>query len=65
MGRPHGWERRVQAGEELEEQVESEVKVLVAQSCPTLCYLTDCATRLLCSWDSPGKNTGVGCHPLL
>ena len=22
-------------------------------------------TRLLCSWDSPGKNTGVGCHPLL
>ena len=23
------------------------------------------ATRLLCSWDSPGKNTGVGCHALL
>ena len=21
--------------------------------------------RLLCSWDSPGKNTGVGCHCLL
>ena len=21
--------------------------------------------RLLCSWDSPGKNTGVGCHSLL
>ena len=21
--------------------------------------------RLLCPWDSPGKNTGVGCHPLL
>ena len=20
------------------------------------------ATRLLCPWDSPGKNTGVGCH---
>ena len=20
---------------------------------------------LLCSWDSPGKNTGVGCHALL
>ena len=20
------------------------------------------ATRFLCSWDSPGKNTGVGCH---
>ena len=21
--------------------------------------------RLLCSWNSPGKNTGVGCHALL
>ena len=21
-------------------------------------------TRVLCSWDSPGKNTRVGCHPL-
>ena len=22
-------------------------------------------TRLPCPWDSPGKNTGVGCHVLL
>ena len=22
-------------------------------------------TRLLCPWNSPGKNTGVGCHSLL
>ena len=22
-------------------------------------------TRLLCPWDSPGKNSGVGCHALL
>ena len=22
-------------------------------------------TRLLCPWDPPGKNTGVGCHFLL
>ena len=22
-------------------------------------------TRVLCPWDSPGKNTGVGCHSLL
>ena len=22
-------------------------------------------TRLICPWDSPGKNTGVGCHFLL
>ena len=30
------------------------------QSCPTLCD-----PRLPCPWDSPGKNTGVGCHFLL
>ena len=28
----------------------------------TLCTV---AARLLCRWDSPGKNTGVGCHFLL
>ena len=33
------------------------------QSCPTLCNPID--GRLLCPWDSPGKNTGVGCHFLL
>ena len=36
------------------------------QSCPTLCDPHRWqATRLLCPWDSPGKNTGVGCHFLL
>ena len=42
------------------------VLCLVTQSCPTLCDPRDC------SWpdssvhgDSPGKNTGVGCHALL
>ena len=34
------------------------------QLCPTLCNPTQ-PTRLLCPWDSPGKNTGVGCHSLL
>ena len=34
------------------------------QSCLTLQPM-DCPTRLLCSWDSPGKNTGVGCYALL
>ena len=33
------------------------------QSCPTLC---DCIDGRLCHpRDSPGKNTGVGCHFLL
>ena len=30
----------------------------------TLCDLMK-SCRLLCLWDSPGKNTGVGCHSLL
>ena len=32
-----------------------------AQSCPTLFD----PARLLCPWDFPGRNTGVGCHFLL
>ena len=32
------------------------------QSCPSL---SEKPTRFLCPWDSPGKNTGVGCHALL
>ena len=39
------------------------VLCLVTQSCLTLCNPVDC--RLLCPWDSPGKNTGVGYHFLL
>jgi len=38
----------------------------VAQLCPTLLQPHGLwPTRLLCPWDSPGKNTGVGCHFLL
>ena len=36
------------------------------QLCPTLCDPIDGSPpRLPCPWDSPGKNTGVGCHFLL
>ena len=37
------------------------------QSCPTLCDPVDGrqSTRLPRPWDSPSKNTGVGCHLLL
>ena len=41
------------------------------QSCPTLCDPMDCSLPgfsvhgILRPWDSPGKNTGVGCHFLL
>ena len=30
-----------------------------------LCDSMDIARGLLCPWDSPSKNTGVGCHALL
>ena len=39
---------------------------LVAQSCPALCHPMDCRPPgSSVSGDSPGKNTGVGCHSLL
>ena len=35
------------------------------QSCPTLCDPIDGSPPGSCPWDSPGKNTGLGCHFLL
>ena len=39
--------------------------VLVTKSCPTLVIPWTVPARVLCPWDSSGKNTGVGCHFLL
>ena len=33
------------------------------RSCLTLCNLMDHSPQALCPWDSPGKNTQVGCPP--
>ena len=42
------------------------VKVLVTLLCPTICNpMNRSPPRLLCPWNSPGKNTGVDCHFLL
>ena len=42
------------------------VLCLVTQSCPTLCNPMDCRSSCYSvHGDSPGKNTGVGCHALL
>ena len=41
---------------------EWKAKVLVSQSCLTLCDPMNCS---LCPWNSPGKNTGVGSHSFL
>ena len=48
----------------------TKMKVLVAQSHPTLCEPMNCSLppltpRILCPWVSPSKNTRVGCHSLL
>ena len=46
--------------------VHARVHVQSLQSCPPLCDPMDCGLpRLLCAWDSPGKNPGGGCHALL
>ena len=46
--------------------VRLKLKVLVAQLCPTLCHTMDYEpARLLCPWNSSGKNPGMGCHSLL
>ena len=47
-------------------------KIIIKTACQVASVLSDSVrphglqpTRLLCPWDSPGKNTGVGCHFLL
>ena len=50
----------------LKHNPQAKVKVSDAQSCLILCNSMDFSPPgLLCPWDSPGKNTGVGCHFLL
>ena len=47
-------------------QGDSLLLCLVAQSCPTFCDSMDCnPPGSSVHGDSPGKNTGVGCHALL
>ena len=41
------------------------VEVLITKSCLTLGPRGLQPARLLCPWDSPDQNTGVGCHSLL
>ena len=42
------------------------LKVFISQLCLTLCDpMVTKPSSLLCLWNSPGKNTGVGSHSLL
>ena len=47
-------------------EAQAGIKIEVSQSFPTICnqWAVAC-TKLLCPWNSPGKNTGVGCQFLL
>ena len=51
---------------QLRKKMARAMKVLLAQSCPTLCDPMDCSPpgSSLCE-DLPDKNTEVGCHSLL
>ena len=53
----------LQHGHKLPNNMAAATKSL--QSCPTLRPRRRQPTRLPRPWDSPGKNTGVGCHFLL
>ena len=47
-------------------QVQRPCLLLLSRFSPVrLCDPSRQPTRLRCPWDSPGKNTGVGCHFLL
>ena len=42
------------------------VKVLTVLSCVRVCEPMHCGLPVfLCTWNSPGRNTGMGCHALL
>ena len=58
-----GGERRHQSNPVLLTATAATAKSL--QSCLTLCDPRDGSPPGSCPWDSPGKNTGVGCHFLL
>ena len=65
---PQDWKRSVftpipKKGNDKECSTATAAKSL--QLCPTLCDPIDGSPPDSCPWDSPGKNTGVGCHFLL
>ena len=61
------WESRAEGWAEFRIAAAVAAAAKSLQSCPTLCDPIDGSppTRLPRPWDSPGKNTGVGCHFLL
>ena len=58
------WNAQVES-QEREQVTLAAAAAKLLQSCPTLCDPVDGSPLLRRPWDSPGKNTGVGCHFLL
>ena len=52
-------------GQESKKNIYMKVKVLAAQVCSSLPPHGQESARLLCPWNFPGKNPGVGCRSLL
>ena len=60
-------------GQNIEASASASVLPMYIQGCVCTGWLQSCLlrpsglqpSRLLCPWDSPGKNTGVGCHARL
>ena len=50
---------------EQQQQTARDGVVLVPLSCLTLWIPTDWSATLLCPWNSPGNDTGTGCHSCL
>ena len=62
----HRKSERCKKAEKLGAAQHRELACLITQSCWTLLGHHGLKpTRLLCSWDFPGKNTEVGCHFLI
>ena len=59
LRKPHN--NHFRADEELRAHMHSESPVVSDSLWPHGLY----PSRLLCPWDSPGQNTGMGCHALL
>ena len=51
--------------EETDRSCDARLSAKLLQSCPTLCDPIDGSPPGSHPWDSPGKNTRVGCHCLL
>ena len=63
----HTWQSWISPGQHPPAFAPTSVYSITVHPCMLSCFshVQLFVTRFLCSWDSPDKNTGVGCHALL